>query len=375
MTSKSGKKGLSMPHVHVSAKHGIAIAGVLFFLVGLGVTIPAINQQLTLSNRASEPVGTQSCYQECNFTDNLCRDGLVCGVVQQCDPENPEQCDRTNRCYNPQCKESTTCSCEQSDTTAVVALPGAAGKSDDAVCFVDTRTAISVNEELIESVTANGLFWNYDENGELWQGSAPEGTSLTSVERYAQGPCNGQDTCRFDTRTTFSLEGDVIESITVGNRLWNYDQNGELWGGTKPEGTPLTDIPQYAEGPCNGKTDCYFDTRAIKEVNGQRIETITIGSTYWEYDENANPYQGTTAQGKDITSIPWYAEGPCANRSECYFDSRTFFSDGEDLIETITVGNTLWNFDSQGNPWGADELEPIELSSISHYQTGPCSGE
>lgn len=91
----------------------IALVVIGVFIVGLGVGIPAIQERLSLINEASEPEGTQTCYEECDFTSLLCESGFLCGVIQVCNEETGEECEKKNVCYNPACKEDNSCMCEE----------------------------------------------------------------------------------------------------------------------------------------------------------------------------------------------------------------------------------------------------------------------
>ena len=49
----------------------------------------------------------------------------------------------------------------------------------------------------------------------------------------------------------------------------------------------LTSIPRYANGPCQGKAagSCTFDSRTIATIDGRRIESITAYGKFWNFEE------------------------------------------------------------------------------------------
>jgi hypothetical protein len=123
------------------------------------------------------------------------------------------------------------------------------------MCTFDTRTFVVLpgSSDLVESITANGAYWNFD----ITTGSSPypeNGSVLDSVSWLATGPCAGRPagTCQLDTRafgTTPSSGSDVIESDTAYGRYWNFDTTT----GSTPlagNGSTLESVPRYASGPC-----------------------------------------------------------------------------------------------------------------------------
>jgi hypothetical protein len=152
-----------------------------------------------------------------------------------------------------------------------------------------------------ESVTAYGRYWNFDAAGNAHAGS---GSLLSSVPRYASGPCAyavPASTCKFDARTLVNAPvwGGLYESIVAYGRYWIFDASGTL-----VETNPLLAVPRYASGPCAYRpagTTCKFDSRDQDVVAGGVTETITAYGRYFEWNASGNP---TVNHGLPLTSIP-----------------------------------------------------------------------
>ena len=90
------------------------------------------------------------------------------------------------------------------------------------------------------------------------------------------------ETCTFDTRTHIDTVvngvSTRVEAITAYGKLFNHDTStGQQPVDWTANGTDLTSVSRYANGPCFGKPagSCVFDTRAFTSVNGESIESIT----------------------------------------------------------------------------------------------------
>jgi subtilisin family serine protease len=170
-------------------------------------------------------------------------------------------------------------------------------------CVMDSATVLDYpGFGYLESVTAYGRYWNFDQNG---NGLAGNGSLLSSVSRYASGPCayaSGLTTCRFDTRALFNPPewGGLYESISAYGRYWNYDAVGNLVGTDT-----LVSVPRYASGPClyaPTGTPCTFTSRELRSASGGGIiETITAYGRYFEWGVNGLP---TANHNLPLSSIP-----------------------------------------------------------------------
>jgi hypothetical protein len=364
-------------------KNLLAIAAVLFFLAGLGISIPAIKEQMTLSNRASgRDVGTQACYMPCDNVNLKCKEGLVCGAIKNCDEDDPEDCQVKNVCYTPQCKENSTCDCSKEAPTKQVAKPTKSVEEtlstlpptelEEDLCRFNTRTAVLEENQLIESVTNSGLIWNFDEEGKLWQTASEEGDLIKELEKYKKGPCKEREICDFDTRVTYKEDNKTVESVTIGNRLWNYDLSGEFLEDTTEEGQKLSDIEHYKAGPCKEQEECAFTTRSFTIINDELIEIITVEDRYWKFDSSKTLMTDIKPEGNLMSDVEHYAKGPCKDKDPCIFDTQTFFPDGENYIETITVGDRYWNFDPEGKHWGNSKEEGVSFSIVDRFKKLTC---
>jgi hypothetical protein len=175
-------------------------------------------------------------------------------------------------------------------------------------CTFDTRTLVDYpGFGFSESITAYGRYFNFDVSGMPFPNN---GDSLFSVPRYASGPCafapQGQP-CEFDTRALGDYPNIAFgESITAYGRYFNYDINGNSF---PDSGASLSSVSRYAIGPCSftpAGQDCFFETRffVIHPIKGF-VEYITAYGRSWEFDINGNPLPGN---GSDLKSIPHYIQ-------------------------------------------------------------------
>ncbi len=218
------------------------------------------------------------------------------------------------------------------------------------LCTIDSiGQYVNSSGTLVESVFAYGYLWQFDVNGNRLATTK----KLRALPRYANGPCaftpTGQE-CKIDSATILNYPSvGYVESVTAYGRYWNFDQNGNGWGG---DGSFLSSVPRYANGPCAyaaSYTTCTFDTRNM--INppewGQVIESITAYGRYWIFDAS-----GTVIGTDTLLSVPRFANGPCAYRpagTTCTFGSRELRSlPGGGMIETITAYGRYFQWDANG---------------------------
>ncbi len=105
--------------------------------------------------------------------------------------------------------------------------------------------------------------------------TVPRYTSGPCAGRPA-GACTFDTLTYFDT--LIGGVNTQVETITAYGKYWNFDtrtgQQPAGWGGN---GSDLTSVARFANGPCYAKAPgtCVLDTRSFTTVNGQYIETIT----------------------------------------------------------------------------------------------------
>lgn len=155
--------------------------------------------------------------------------------------------------------------------------------TNGAACKLDTISVVDYpGFGKVESMTAYGRYWNFDAQGNALPGS---GSSLFSVERYSEGPCVwAGSTCVFDTRTLIvdPSWGGLVESITAYGRYWNFQQGGALINSDSLLSVARYASGPCAWRPA-GST-CRFDTRElVREAAGSRLETITAYGRYFEW--------------------------------------------------------------------------------------------
>ena len=164
-----------------------------------------------------------------------------------------------------------------------------------ATCKLDTRYFTLLG---FEAVTADGVDWTLDPATDQIIARA----DLTSVPRYANGPCRGKAAgkCTFDTR---AVSPSRRESVTAYGRYWNFD----ITSGEVLATGDLTTVARYANGPCKDKQAgmCKLDTRAFTQDGG---ESITAYGSYWTFDLET---EAVVATGK-LVDVERYAAGPCA---------------------------------------------------------------
>jgi subtilisin family serine protease len=120
----------------------------------------------------------------------------------------------------------------------------------------------------------------------------------------APRPCTaaGSAPCKFDTRELIDARdtwGDIFEGITSYGNYYIF-----RWDGTFISSNSLTSVPRYADGPCKYKPAggyCTFDTSEKKRINGEIIEVITAYGRYWEFKDGVDtPRPGSDVLLKDM---------------------------------------------------------------------------
>jgi|GEM_PF-2330083 len=253
------------------------------------------------------------------------------------------------------------------------ALTGICGDKAPGTCVFDSRTMFyNPDGSRTESITAYGKYWNWNSpSAGVFNPDGNNGSDLTSVSRYASGPCAGRSPCVFDSRTMFyNPDGSRTESITAYGKYWNW--NSPSAGVFNPDGnngSDLTSVSRYASGPCAGRSPCVFDSRTMfYNPDGSRTESITAYGKYWNFN-SANNWAPMSGNGNDLTSVPWYASGPCSGRSYCTFDSRTmFYNPDGSRTESITAYGKYWNWNSpSAGVFNPDGNNGSDLSSVGRY--------
>lgn len=233
-------------------------------------------------------------------------------------------------------------------------------------CHFNTRAITEINGDRVESITAYGYVWNFNIDNNHQPMHAP--VKLSSIDRYAEpyGPCYTDDNCEFDTRGTYeNFNGERIEIITVGGRIWIYNitRGHEM----VVSGKNLNNFSNLSEfgGPCYSSSvvneECEaLDTLDIRRENweGQQlgdgqdrmvyVVSITRDNVIWDYSiETLTKWsQLSEVFGKEMSDLPRY-ESQCTT-TDCYFDTRTYTQtkDG-DMIESATRKEMIYNFPFQ----------------------------
>lgn len=250
--------------------------------------------------------------------------------------------------------------------------PSSAGYQKMALAW---SNAIQNQMQQVETITANGKYWNYPNGSYL----TPLSASLSSVPRYSS-ICNGAENCKLDTytfwgdNTTFE-----VESITANGFDWNFNAiNLSLIAAGS-----LNSVSRYDAYICTGRTPCTFDTRTFKTnlvknafgdgpnyTDGTSvIEAITAYGSYWEFD----PYGNLIASG-NLNAVPKY-NPICSGRSPCTFDTRTFVTIGDYTVESITAYGNYWNLDLDGNLLASGSLNGVSRYASICNGANPCTFE
>ena len=232
---------------------------------------------------------------------------------------------------------------------------------------------------LTESLTAYGRYWNFDVASD-YKPWPDNGSDLTSVPRFVNGPCKGWGTgqCAFQTRTFAIFDGHLVESISAYGKYYNFDATDgyKAW---PDNGSDLTTVPRYAAGPCKGRAagQCVFDTRTFVTLAGKLTESITAHGKAYNFDASPGAgYKPWPDNGRDLTGVPRFAAGPCKGRSagQCVFETRTFGTFDGHLVESITAYGKYYNFDADDGykPWPDNGSE---ATGVARFGGGPCAGQ
>jgi len=221
------------------------------------------------------------------------------------------------------------------------------------------------NGTLVESVFAYGYLWQFDAAGN----QIGPTRRLEGIARYANGPCAYATTskyCLIDSATTLDYPGfGYLESVTAYGRYWNFDANGN---GLAGNGSLLSSVARYAAGPCayaSSSTNCVFDTRNLIDAPewGGLYESITAYGRYWIFDA-----AGTMIETQPLTNVARYASGPCAYRPAgalCTFDARDLqHVPGVGMRETVIAYGRYFEWDANGVPTANNNLPLTSIARL-----------
>lgn len=247
-------------------------------------------------------------------------------------------------------------------TTTSASLPGIPGTPGTVgACSPDTHTTVRFQNRLLDIVTNNGRLYTFEANGAPWPSN---GTSLGAITYYANGPCQGQQVCRFDTHTFGRLDGRLYEFVSANGRNWIFDDTGA----TVDSGSRIASLDRYRDA-CSGNGECHFETRAFIEVDDRVVETVTVNGRLYQYYRDGSRF---SSNGTDLTAIPRYAVGPCAGRAagSCKLDSRTYGVYENQLVEVVSLGGSIWR-------WFANDQRPLgtanPIGTQSPFNRGVCN--
>ncbi len=187
------------------------------------------------------------------------------------------------------------------------------------VCLLDARTVYFDGTKKVESIFAYGRYfnWGFDANGAVVPNAAyPQLIEETAA--LANGPCAGQASgaCLIDTRSLYFEGGVKIESMTAQGRFWEHRIGVDgTRSPTGAHGRVLEEIPRLANGPCKGRAGgaCTLDTRAVYiDFDGTKTEEITAYGRYWAYRLAPDgTVLDVVADAIRLETIPRFV-GPCA---------------------------------------------------------------
>ncbi|MBD3329671.1 hypothetical protein GF357_04220 [Candidatus Dojkabacteria bacterium] len=260
-------------------------------------------------------------------------------------------------------------------------------------CHLGTRTITEIKGDRVESITAYGYVWNFNIDNSHMPLHAP--VKLSSIGRYSQpyGPCYQDDNCDFDTRGTYeNRDGERIEIITVGGRIWIYNitRDQEMI----VAGKSLNNFPEFSQfgAPCYSssvvaneceafdtldiRTEIWDSAQQIREGDGRKVQIVSItrGDAIWDYEiEKIDSWKSISdVFGEKISDLPRYRKA-CSDVT-CSFDTRAYTEtrNGEPL-ESTTYGEMIFNFpihdfDAKVNyDIDYEDTQVVELINVERY--------
>ncbi len=233
-------------------------------------------------------------------------------------------------------------------------------------CVVDSLGQfMQGNGRIVESVYASGYLWQFNQSRHQINRTTKLSAIPRYAEGPCSfAPAGGK--CKFDSVTILDYPGiGYVESITAYGRGWNFDEDGEPWPAS---GFYLSSIARFANGPClyaSNSLNCTFDTRNLIDnpAWGGLYESITAYGRYWIFNSN-----GSQIETGSLNSVSRYASGPCAyapNGQHCRFDARDLrLNTSGKVIETITAYGRYFEW-NDGSPTA---YHGQRLESIAHMR-------
>ncbi|MGC4120832.1 MAG: hypothetical protein QM765_40900 [Myxococcales bacterium] len=204
---------------------------------------------------------------------------------------------------------------------------------------------------------------------------------LRDIERFQAGPCSGSGDCHLDSRSFYELpDGGLVESVTAGGKLWEYDGRS---GAVLKNGVDLASLSYLkatTNDPCFGSTGgCTLDTRAFRPTSsGGWTEAITNVGQMFNYDAVSHAaVVGLAVNGAPLTGQPRYfgvSTAPCygGTLTDCRFQTQAYSKSGSSTLEWVTKDGTMWVFDAATG--AAQSGSNTKLSSIDRFKTSVCAG-
>lgn len=172
-------------------------------------------------------------------------------------------------------------------------------------CVFDTQAWVLLPEgRFLEYVTVQNRQWVFENN--TMTGAGVDLDAIPRYDRICDAEPTGVAPCVFDTRTFIKQGANVIESITAFGRLWELDINGLPLPNF---GVDLSSIPKYATGPCLGQAPgtCILGTRTFEPSAAGLIETVTVDGMAYRYPANA----AAPPAPAPVSATPHWLNGPC----------------------------------------------------------------
>jgi hypothetical protein len=180
-------------------------------------------------------------------------------------------------------------------------------------------------------------------------------------------PAPTATSCSIKTHTVMMFQGRLIETLTAHGQMYTFEANGTPWA---TNGLDLTSVGYYAAGPCAGRAagQCELETRTYALFpNNRLIEFITAYGKYWSFENGT-----ATASGADLSTIARYSKiCELRNGGLCTFDTRAFVTLDGKLTETVTAYGKHFSFDESGKGWNDNGGD---LTAVPRYASGPCKG-